>query len=249
MVGITNIFSISWGIAKVMYKFGAELAFVYKRKKLKNRIQNFAKTLNSNIVLQCNINSDTEIKILSRKLYQHWKKFDGIIHAVAYVPLSQLQENYLQIANRQDFLATHESCSFSLVALVKELYPLLNENSSIVTLSYLGSIKYIPFYHVIGPAKASLEANVRYLAYCVGKKNIRINAVSSGPIKTSSSYKIPFFKKIFSLYKSYSPLKKNTTSKEIGNVTSFLCSDLASGITGQIIYVDSGFSISNMFPS
>ena len=248
-MGITNIFSISWGIAKVMYQFGAELAFVYKRKKLKNRIKDFAKKLNSNIVLQCNINSDAEIKILSRKLRQHWKKFDGIIHAVACVPVSQLQENYIQIANRQDFLFTHESCSFSLVALVKEFYPLLNQYASIVTLSYLGSIKYVPCYNVIGPAKASLEANVRYLAYCVGKNNIRINAVSSGPIKTASSYKIPSFKKIFSIYKKCSPLKKSTTSKEIGNVTSFLCSDLASGITGQIIYVDSGFSISNMFPS
>ncbi|AEH39757.1 NADH-dependent enoyl-ACP reductase [Buchnera aphidicola (Cinara tujafilina)] len=249
IVGITNIFSISWGIAKLMYKFGAELAFVYKRKKLKSRIENLAKKLNSTIVLQCNINSDFEIKNLSNKLQKYWKTFDGIVHSVAYTPLSQLKENYIHIANRQDFLDTQESCSFSLIALVKEFYPFLNENSSILTLSYLGSIKYVPCYNVIGPAKASLEANVRYLSYCVGKKNIRVNAISSGPIKTVSSYGIPYFKKIFSIYKNQSPLKKNTTVMEVGNVAAFLCSDLSSGITGQVIYVDSGFNISAMYLS
>lgn len=245
--GLTNVFSISWGIAKVLHKYGAKLAFVCQNKKIKSRIKIFAKQLDSNIVLRCDVNSDIEIKNLSFKLKKYWKKFDGIIHAIAYTPVLQIKKDSLQAINRKDFLDTHETCSYSFIAIVKEFYPFLKSNSSIVTLSYVGAVKYIPYYNILGPAKASLEANVRYLAYCCGgKKKIRVNAISSGPVKTTSSYLIPQFKDIFSLYKNYSPLKKNTTIEEIGNVAAFLSSDLSSGITGQVLYVDSGFSISNV---
>lgn len=245
--GITNIFSISWSIAKIMYQQGAELAFVYKNKKLKKRIKKLAKEVNSNIILQCNVNSDFEIKKLFSKLSKYWKNFDGIVHSIAYSSPEQLQHKYINVINRKDFLIAHEISSYSLLALVKESFSLLNKNSSILTLSYLGSIKCIPYYNVMGSAKASLEANVRYLSYYAGKKNIKVNAISSGPIKTTSSYIIKDFKKICLLYKKYSPLKRNITAKEIGNVATFLCSNLSSGITGQIIYVDAGFNISGIF--
>ncbi|VAX76499.1 enoyl-ACP reductase FabI [Buchnera aphidicola] len=241
--GVKNKFSIAWGIATSMYKQKAKLAFTYNSKKSKKNIIKLAKSVKSNIILECNVNSDDSIKNLFNNLFNIWGLFDGIVHSIAYVPIFQLNYDYMQIINRLDFLNAHELNSFSLVAIAKISKKFLNSSSTILTLSYIGSIKYVPYYNIMGVTKASLEANVRYLAYSMGKLNIRINAISPGPIKTSSSYGIKNFYKIFQKCKNYSPLKRTVSIEEIGNVASFLCSNLSSGITGQVIYVDAGNNI------
>ncbi|VFP77749.1 enoyl-ACP reductase FabI [Buchnera aphidicola] len=241
--GIKNHFSIAWGIAIAMYKQKAKLAFTYHDIKSKKKIEYLAKKVHSKIILECDLNSDKSIKILFKNLYKVWNTFDGVVHSIAYVPRIQLNKNYVKIINRKDFLDAHELNSFSLVAIVKEAEIFLNNKSVILTLSYIGSIKYIPYYNIMGIVKASLEANVRCLSASLGRKNIRVNAISAGPIKTTSSYGIKNFHKILENNRNNSPLRANITTQEIGNVAAFLCSDLSSGITGQIIYVDHGNNI------
>lgn len=243
ILGVRNHYSIAWGIATSMYQQKAILAFVYHQDKSKKKIIQLAHQVNSKIILKCDLNSDHSIKKLLKKLFKTWGFFDGIVHSIAYTSSIQLNFNYIDVINRIDFLKAHEINSFSLVALIKEARYFLNENSSIVTLSYIGSIKFIPYYNIMGVVKSSLESNVRYLAGSLGRKKIRINAISSGPVKTASSYRIKNFHKILTLCKKKSPLGKNITIQEIGNTAAFLCSDLSSGITGQIIYVDAGMSI------
>lgn len=242
--GIKNKYSIAYGIAKSLYKQGAQLAFVYHKKKNKKKIENLVKKFNSNVILACNIEFDQDIKYLFQKISKIWKNFDGIVHSVAYGPLLLEKNKENPIIHRKAFLKTYEISSFSLLAITQEAKNFLNLNASIITLTYVGSIRYIPYYNVMGPAKAALESNIRYLSYCMGVKKIRVNAISSGPIKTVSSYKIPYFSKILKFSKELSPLKKNTTAKEVGNVVVFLCSNLSYGITGQVIYVDQGFNVS-----
>lgn len=244
--GVKNKYSIAYGIAKSMYKQGAQLAFTYHKKKNKKKIENLVKKFNSNVILPCNMESDQEIKYLFQKISKIWKFFDGFVHSIAYAPLMQGKNKEYNKINRQDFLKTYEISSFSFLAIAQEAKNFLNVQSSIITLTYVGSIRYVPYYNIMGPAKASLESNIRYLSFLMGIKKIRVNAISSGPIKTVSSYKIPNFSKILKFSKEFSPLKKNTTSKEIGNVASFLCSNLSKGITGQIIYVDHGFNVSTL---
>ncbi|WP_343126702.1 enoyl-ACP reductase FabI [Buchnera aphidicola] len=247
IVGISNKFSLSWGIAKQMHKYGAELAFTYSKKKKKTKIKNLVKEVNSNKIFFCDIRIKNSIKNLFKNLYFFWKKFDGIVHSIAFSPLiSNIQKKNIENITCNDFLSTHEICSFSLLALIKESKNFLNFNSSILTLSYIGSSRYISGYMLLNSAKASLESNIKYLAYSLGKNNIRVNVISSGPIMTVSSRKIYNFSKILKISKKFSPLKRNVTLKEIGNTASFLCSNLSSGITGQIIYVDAGFNISGI---
>lgn len=243
ILGIKNKFSLSWGIAKELYKHNAQLAFTYHNKKLKKRIQDFAKTLKSNIVIHCDVKNDNSIDRVFLKLSKYWNKFDGLIHSIAFSSNKQLQGDYLDVSNRYSFLETQEISVFSLTAIVKSACSFLNKKSSIITISYIGSKIFIPNYNVMGIAKSALESSVRYLSVSLGKKDIRINSISSGLIKTASSYKIKDFYKLSNLYKSYSPLKNVVSSKDIGNVAVFLCSDLSSCITGQNIYVDSGFNI------
>ncbi|ABJ90639.1 enoyl-ACP reductase FabI [Buchnera aphidicola] len=241
--GIKNHFSIAWGIALAMYKQNAKLAFVYHSKKSKKNIKILAKKVKSKIILYCDINSDDSIQTLFKILFKKWGMFDGIVHSIANISKIQLTNDYIKVINRLDFLYAHEVNSFSLVAIIKASKNILNKNSSILTLSYIGAIKYIPYYNIMGIPKASLESNVRYLAVSLGKKNIKINAISSGPIKTVSSYGIKNFSKIFDISKNNSLFNKNVTIKEIGNVAAFLCSNLSLGITGQVIYVDYGLNI------
>ncbi|VFP88243.1 Enoyl-[acyl-carrier-protein] reductase [NADH] FabI [Buchnera aphidicola (Cinara piceae)] len=241
--GVKNYFSIAWGIAISMYKQKAKLAFVYHNKKSKQKIIPLAKEVNSKIILQCDVNSDESIKKLFIKLFKIWGMFDGIIHSIAYVPRIQLNKDFIKTINRINFLNAIETNSFSLIAIIKEAEKFLNKKSSILTLTYIGAIKCIPYYNIMGITKAALESSVRYLSISMGKKNIRVNAISSGSIKTTASYVIKNFHKIMSTDRNYSPLNRNVTTKEIGNVAAFLCSDLSSGITGQVIYVDVGRNI------
>lgn len=246
ITGISNKFSIAFGIAKVMYSHGAELAFTCRDYRSKKRILSFSSELGSNIVIPCNVVSDKNIKNLFFKLSDIWKKFDGFVHSIAFASTCNLSGNYIDTITKSIFQKSHNISSYSFVAMTRECKKMLNKNSSLVTLSYLGSQRVVPYYNVMGLAKASLESNVRYMANTLGPDNIRVNAISSGPIKTVSSFGIKKFKKIFKMYSSMAPIRRSITSQDIGNTASFLCSDLSSGITGQTIYVDGGFNITSM---
>lgn len=244
ITGIANKFSISYGIAKSMSKEGAELALTYQNEKLQSRVENCAQKLKSNIVLKCDVSDDINIKKLFIKLSKIWKNFDGFIHSIAFVPSNQLSDDYVNTVNREGFNIAHDISSYSFVAIAKECRKLLNKNSSLITISYIGSKLAIPNYNVMGLAKASLEANVRYMANAMGIDSVRVNAISAGPVKTLASSGIKNFRNMIHKYEQTNPLRRLITTEEIGNVASFLCSNLSSGITGQTIYVDGGFSIS-----
>ncbi|CAL4320848.1 Enoyl-[acyl-carrier-protein] reductase [NADH] FabI [Buchnera aphidicola (Periphyllus testudinaceus)] len=246
IVGIYNKSSIAYGIAKSMYIQGANLAFTYKNHKLKEKIKVIAKKFNSKIFFRCNLKKDKNIKNLFLKLKNKWKNFDGIVHSIAYLNKKHLKRNYMNSITKNSFLKSHEIGSYSFISLAKHCYSLLNKNSSLLTISYLGSQRCISNYNLMGSVKASLESNVRYMACDLGPK-IRVNAISSGPIKTVSSYGINNFKKLLFLNKIKSPIKRNISINEIGNVAAFLISNLSSGITGQTIYVDGGFNIVGVY--
>ncbi|QCI27179.1 enoyl-ACP reductase [Buchnera aphidicola] len=246
ITGILNKKSIAYGIAKAMNYQKASLAFTCLNKKNKYKIKKIAKNLNSNIVITCNFNNLNNIKKLFFKLFKYWNKFDGFVHSIAYSPKIQFSKNYLETINKKDFIKTNYITSYSLISMIQECKHRLNIGSSIVTLTYLGSQIVIPYYNVMGIAKASLEANVKYISNNFKKNQFRINAISAGPIKTISSYNIPNFKKILNYSKHFSPIQRLVTIEEIGNTAAFLCSNLSSGITGQIIYVDGGLSTSMM---
>ncbi|CAL4042918.1 Enoyl-[acyl-carrier-protein] reductase [NADH] FabI [Buchnera aphidicola (Pemphigus populi)] len=246
ITGISNKFSIAFGIAKVMYAHGAELAFTCRDNQSKKKILSFASELGSNIVVICNVTKDKNIKNLFAQLFNIWGTFDGFVHSIAFASKINLSGNYVNTITKSIFETAHNISSYSFVAMARECKDILNKNSSLVTLSYLGSQRVVPYYNVMGLAKASLESNMRYMANALGSNDIRVNAISSAPIKTVSACGIKKFKKILNIYPSMAPIRKPITSKDIGNTASFLCSDLSRGITGQIIYVDGGFNITSM---
>ncbi|CAL4320487.1 SDR family oxidoreductase [Buchnera aphidicola] len=241
IIGLLNKYSIAYGIAKSMYLQGAKLAFTYKNKKLKNKILKIIKNFNSDILLKCNFKNDKEIKKLPKKLKKYNFKINGIIHAVAYLKLKFLNRSYLDGIVKKSFIKSHLITSYSFSLIAKVFYKHLKKNSTLLTISYLGSKRILKNYNFMGLAKASLESSVRYLSLALGPK-IRVNAISPGPIKTASTYKIKNFNKLLLKYKNKSSLKKNVTLSEIGDVAVFLSSYLSRGITGQIIYVDGGFN-------
>ncbi|WWO99899.1 MAG: enoyl-ACP reductase [Candidatus Dasytiphilus stammeri] len=243
IMGVANSYSIAYGIARAMHHHGAKLAFTYKNNKLKNKVQLLARELNSQIVLPCDVSNDQNIQKMFDNLKNHWPKFDGLVHSIGYAPKNELMDDYIENISRQGFKMSHDITSYSFVALAKASRHMINDNGTFITLSFLGAQRTIPNYNVMGLAKASLEANVRYMANSMGPKGIRVNAISSGPIKTLAAYGIKNFKKILSYIEDHSPMRRTVSIEEIGNVASFLCSDLSSGITGQVIYVDSGFNI------
>ncbi|CAL4321824.1 Enoyl-[acyl-carrier-protein] reductase [NADH] FabI [Buchnera aphidicola (Neophyllaphis podocarpi)] len=243
ITGITNKMSIAYGIAKTMHEHDAILSFTYQNIKIKNKIKKLTKEFKSTLLINCDVTSDTSIKKLFLTLSKKWNTFDCIVHSIAYSPNYQLYGSYIDSINRNDFQTVHDITSYSFVALAKYGINYLNSGSSLITISYLGSQRAIQNYNIMGVAKASLESNVRYMSKDLGPMNIRVNAISSGPIKTISSSCIKNFRRVFSDNASNSPLRKNVTIKDIGNVAVFLSSNLSSSITGQIIYVDGGFSI------
>ncbi|CAL4321049.1 Enoyl-[acyl-carrier-protein] reductase [NADH] FabI [Buchnera aphidicola (Thelaxes suberi)] len=243
IIGVTNTNSIAFGIAKSMHQHKATLAFSYQYKKLKKRIINLAKKLDSKIVIECNLNKKKNIKLLFQQLKSYWNHFDGIVHSVAFAPITSFKKDYINSITKKSFLITHEITSYTFVALAKYSQHMLKEGSSLLTLSFLGSQRAIPYYNVMGVAKASLESNIRYMAYSLGQKKIRVNGISAPPIRTVSSVSINNFTKLMDQYENNKPLKNELNIYDIGNVASFLCSDLSNGISGQIIYVDAGYSI------
>lgn len=247
IIGVASSRSIAWGIAKAMRREGAELALTYQNEKLRGRVEKLASECDSDIALPCDVSSDEQIEELFTQLDDYWDHIDIIIHSVAFAPRDQLQGDYLESVTREGFRAAHDISSYSFAALAKAGRAMMHErNGALLTLSYLGAERTIPNYNVMGIAKASLEANVRYIATALGPEGIRVNAISAGPIKTLAAAGIDNFGKFLTYSERNTPLRRNVTIEEVGNVAAFLCSDLASGITGEIVYVDGGYHIIGM---
>lgn len=247
IVGVASDRSIAWGIAQAMHREGAELAYTYQADKLKPRVEKFAAETGSSIVLPMDVAYDDQIESAFSELGRHWDGLDIIVHAVAYAPRDQLEGSYLDAVTRDGFSATHDISSYSFAALAKAGRPLMSGRSgALLTLSYIGAVRSMPNYNVMGVAKASLEANMRYMAQSLGPEGIRVNAISAGPIKTLAAAGIGGFKKMMSYYEKSVPLGRGVTIEEVGNAGAFICSDLASGITGEVLYVDAGFNMVGM---
>lgn len=242
VTGMISNRSIAYGVALAMHREGAELAFTYQGERVRDRVVEMAKEFGSDMVYPCDVSSDAEIEQLFTELGRKWGKFDGFVHAIAFAPREALDGEFLEGFSREAFRIAHDISSYSFPAMAKAALPYLNEKSSILTMSYLGAVRTMPHYNVMGMAKASLEASVRYLAMELGKKGMRANGISAGPIKTLAAAGIGDFGKLLAYNAKHAPLKRNVTVEEVGNVAAFLCSDLASGVTGEITYVDGGFN-------
>jgi enoyl-[acyl-carrier protein] reductase I len=246
VTGLLSNRSIAYGVAQAMHRQGAELAFTYQGERVKDRVLEMAKQFDSELVFPCEVAIDAEISNLFVELGKHWEKFDGFVHAIAFAPREALDGEFLDGFSREAFRIAHDISAYSFPALAKAALPHLNNDASILTLSYLGAVRTMPHYNVMGLAKASLEASVRYLAMDLGRKGIRANGISAGPIKTLAAAGIGDFNKLLAYNAKHAPLKRNVTIEEVGNVAAFLCSDLASGITGEITYVDGGFNTTSL---
>jgi len=243
IVGLASKRSIAYGIAEAMHREGAELAFTYQNDRLRDRVEKMAGEFDSDIAVPCNVESDEEIERVFEHLDDYWDHLDILVHSVAFAPKELLEGDFLDNVTRDGFRIAHDISSYSLAALAKAGRQMMQDrDSAILTMSYLGAVRSMPSYNVMGLAKASLEANVRYLAYTLGAEGTRVNAISAGPIRTLAAAGIGNFRKLQNEVAANSPLKRNVTIQEVGNAGAFLSSDLASGITGEIMYVDAGFS-------
>ncbi|MGZ4990658.1 MAG: enoyl-ACP reductase FabI [Methylobacter sp.] len=250
IVGLASNRSIAWGIAQAMHREGAELAFTFQNEKLQSRVEEMAGQCGSNITIECDVSIDEHIDTVFSKLAEHWDGLDCIVHSVAYAPRDALNGDYVDVTTRENFKIAHDISSYSFTALAKAGRAMMKgRNGSLLTLSYLGADRVIPNYNVMGVAKASLEANVRYMAVALGAEGTRVNAISAGPIRTLAASGINDFKSMLSKAADTAPLKKNVTIEEVGNAAAFMCSDLASGITGEITFVDCGYNIAGLAAS
>lgn len=247
IVGVASNRSIAWGIAEAMHEQGAELAFTYQNDKLRSRVEKIAEQTGSRILIPCDVGSDEEIQHTFDELARHWDGLDILVHSVGFAPREQLAGDYIDAVTREGFLVAHDISAYSFAGLAKAALPMMEgRNSAMLTLSYLGSERVLQGYNVMGLAKASLEANVRYMAANLGPRGIRVNAVSAGPIKTLAASGVSDLRKMLHHVEETAPLRRTITQKEVGNVAAFLCSDLASGVTGEITFVDSGYNILGM---
>ena len=244
VTGMLSNRSIAYGVAKAVTREGAEVAFTYQGEGIRERVAELAAEFGPAPLFPCDVADDAQIDALFAGLAKHWPEgFDGLLHAIAFAPREALKGEFYESVTRESFRMAHDISSYSLAALAKAAAPLMQGRAgSVVTLSYLGAVRSIPRYNVMGVAKASLEACVRYLAAGLGPRGIRVNAISAGPIKTLAAAGIGDFGKIFRFVEKNAPLRRNVTADEVGNVAAFLLSDLASGITGEVTYVDAGFS-------
>ncbi len=247
ITGVASNRSIAYGIAKAMHREGAELAFTYQTEKLKERVEKFAAEFGSSIILPLDVSSDEDIENVFTELGKSWDGLDSIVHSIGFAPRDQLEGSYVEAVTREGFAVAHDISAYSFAALAKAGRAMMQgRNGSLITLTYLGAVRTIPHYNVMGVAKASLEANVRYLADSMGPDGIRVNGISAGPIRTLAASGISGFKGMLDESEKAVPLRRNVTIDEVGNAAAFLCSDLASGITGDILYVDSGYHIIGM---
>ena len=247
MVGVASNRSIAWGIAQAMHREGAQIALTYQNEKLQKRVEKFASELDSKITLPCDVSSDTQIQTVFGDLSKYWDSFDILVHSIAFAPRELLDGEYLKNVTREGFRIAHEISSYSFSALAEASREMMKgRKGAMLTLSYLGAVRSMPNYNVMGLAKASLEANVRYMASSLGPEGIRVNAISAGPIRTLAASGIAGMRDFLTHVESTSPLRRNVTIEEVGNAATFLCSDSASAITGEITYVDCGFNTIGM---
>ena len=250
IVGVASNRSIAYGIARAMRREGAELAFTYQNERLRDRVEKLAAEFDSDILVPCNVESDSEVEAVFEHLDNYWEHLDILVHSVAFAPREELEGDFLDNISREGFRIAHDVSSYSLAALAKAgRHMMKDRNAAILTLSYLGAVRAMPSYNVMGLAKASLEANVRYLAYTLGPETTRVNAISAGPIRTLAAAGIGDFRKILDHVENNAPLRRNVTIDDVGNAGAFLASDLASGITGEILYVDSGYNTLGLGPA
>ena len=243
VTGMLSNRSIAYGIAKACQREGAELAFTYQGEGIRERVMGLAAEFGTDRVFACDVADDAQIDTLFADLRKHWDGLEGLVHAIAFAPREALKGPFHESVTREAFRTSHDISSYSLAALAKAAAPMLEgRRGAILTLSYLGAARSMPNYNVMGLAKASLEACVRYLAASLGPKGTRVNAISAGPIKTLAAAGIGNFSKILNFVEKNSPLRRGVTTEEVGNTSAFLLSDLASGITGEVVYVDAGFN-------
>ena len=242
ITGLLSNRSIAYGIAKACKREGAELAFTYVGERFKDRTTEFAKEFDSSLIFDCDVGSDEQITALFADLGKSWNQLDGLVHAIGFAPREAIAGDFLEGLSREGFRIAHDISAYSFPALAKAALPMLSPHAALLTLSYLGSVRALPNYNTMGLAKASLEASVRYMAESLGKRGIRVNGISAGPIKTLAASGIKDFGKILNFVKEHAPLRRNVTLEDVGNASAFLLSDLSSGITGEITYVDGGFS-------
>ena len=244
ITGLLSNRSIAYGIAKACHREGAQLAFTYQTERFEERIRKFAAEFDSDLVYICDVGSDEQIDATFAQLGERWDGLEGIVHSIAFAPGEAIEGDFLEGITRDAFRIAHDISSYSFPALAKAARPLLakGNNPALLALSYLGAERTLPNYNTMGLAKASLEAATRYLAFCLGPKGIRANAISAGPIKTLAASGIGNFGKLLAYNAHHAPLRRNVTIEEVGNAAAFLLSDLASGITGEIMYVDGGLN-------
>ena len=243
VTGLLSNRSIAFGVAKAAAREGAELALTYQNERFKDRAADMAKELGAKVVLPCEVTSDAEIQGVFTELKKHWDGLDGLVHAIAFAPREAIAGDFLEGLSRAAFAQAHDISVYSFPALAKAALPMMQgRRAALVTLTYLGAARVVPNYNTMGLAKASLEASVRYLAASLGPKGIRVNGISAGPIKTLAAAGVKGFRSMLAYAERVSPMRRNVTIEEVGNAAAFLCSDLASGITGEMLYVDAGYS-------
>ncbi len=247
IVGVASPRSIAWGIAEAMHREGAELAFTYQTEKLKSRVDKIAEQTGSQLVMPLDVAHDDQIEAVFDEIGKHWDGLDIIVHAVGFAPRDQVEGEFADVVNREGFRIAHDISSYSFAALAQAGRSLMaGRRGALLTLSYLGAVRAMPSYNVMGLAKASLEASVRYLAHGLGPEGTRVNAISAGPIKTLAAAGIARFRSMLEHVETTAPLRRSVTIEDVGNAAAFLCSDLAAGITGEITYVDAGYNIVGM---
>ncbi len=243
IVGLASERSIAWGIAQAMHREGATIALTYQTERLQKRVERLGKEISSTINIPLDVASDAEIESCFDQLSGHWDGLDILVHSVGFAPRDQLTGGFTESITREGFQIAHDISAYSFAALAKSARPMMDgRNGALLTLSYLGAIRAIPNYNVMGPAKASLEAMVRFLASDLGPAGTRVNGISAGPIKTLAAAGISGFRSMLGHVAKVAPLRRNVGIEDVGNAAAFLCSDLAAGITGEILYVDGGYS-------
>ncbi|MEL0082240.1 MAG: enoyl-ACP reductase [Gammaproteobacteria bacterium] len=246
IVGLASNRSIAWGIAQAMQREGAELAFTYQNEKLRDRVEKMAEELGSDLTMPCEVTDDVQIDAVFKRLKSEWTELDILVHSVAFAPREELDGPFVDAVTREGFTQAHDISSYSFAALAKASRSMLSDQSALLAMTYLGAVRTLPNYNVMGLAKASLEANVRYLAASMGPTGTRVNGISAGPIRTLAASGIAGLRGMLDYHAEHTPLRRNVTIEEVGNTAAFLCSDLASGMTGEISYVDAGYNIVGM---
>ena len=242
ITGVLSNRSIAYGIARACHREGAELAFSYVGERFKDRITEFAKEFGSDMVYECDVGDDTQIERLFAQLGERWPEFDGFVHAIAFAPREAIAGDFLEGLSREAYRTAHEISAYSFPAMAKAALPRLRPGAALLTLSYLGAMRYVPNYNTMGLAKASLESSVRFLAHSVGPRGVRVNAISAGPIKTLAASGIKDFGKLLNAFAAATPIRRAITIDDVGNTAAFLLSDLSAGISAEVVYVDGGFS-------